>query len=65
MHVIFSETNEKINAIFVNIRLIKIKNRWKCSVNQCHFDGNTIFVLKGSHEKNMFVLNSGSNPFHV
>ena len=57
---IFSKTNEKIYAIFVNIRLIKIENRWKYSVKECLFDGNIIFVLKGSHEKNMFVLNGCS-----
>ena len=63
--VTFSKTNEKINAIIVNIRLIKMKNRWKYSVKQCQFDGKIIFVLKCSQEKNMFVLNSSSNPFHV
>ena len=63
--VILCKTNKKINAIIVNIRLIKMKNRWKYSVNQCLFDGNIIFVLKDSHEKNMFVLNSSSIQFHV
>ena len=56
---------KKIDAIFVNIWLIKIENRSKYSVKEFLFDGNIIFVLKGSHEKNIFVLNSGSNPFHV
>ena len=42
---------KKINAIIVNIRLMKIKNRWKYSVEERQFDGNIIFILKGSHEK--------------
>ena len=42
-----------------------MKNRWKYSVNQCLFDGNIIFALKDSHEKNMFVLNTSSIQFHV
>ena len=58
---------KKINAIIVNIWLIKIKNRWKYSVKQCLYDGNINFVLKGSHEKNMLALNlnSSSIQFHV
>ena len=54
-----------INAIIVNIPLIKIKNRWKYSVKQYLYDGNIDFVLKGSHEKNMLALNSSSIQFHV
>ena len=43
---------------------MKIKNKWKYSVEERQFDGNIIFILKGSHEKNMFSLTSSSNPFH-
>ena len=43
---------------------MKIKNRWKYSVEEGQFDGNFIFVLEGSQKKDMFVLNISSNPFH-
>ena len=45
---------------------MKIKNRWKYSEEQLLFDGNIIFVLKGSHEKNMFGLkNASTHELHV